>query len=237
MSTYREFIYDIKTSLGKLSDDANFTEAHILYLTIIGANNLNGEIISKKGGGRYLSAFAISNSAIVDKGSYSKFSTPSDFYGLINDGGIKYIHADIIDDDGIHHPVSFTRIDPASLRIINMGSATKPSLSNPYFYVVGTEIRLLGINCTDMLDVEIGLYSPISVNMSCDINGASFSIDSKIPLDDDKISILRYRVMDMCRFGIQLSVDSDNDGSDDTKGSGDALPKSNGAKQKKTTKQ
>jgi len=231
MRTYREFIYDIKTTLGKLSDDANFTVSHILYLTLIAADNLNGEVISKKGGGKYLSTFSIKSSLISDSGSYSKFSLPSEFYGMINDGGIKYIHADIIDDDGVHHPVSFQRIDPSSIRIINMGSATKPSMKNPYFYVVGGTIRLLGINCTDMLNVEVGMYSPISVSLDCKVSGVSFSLDDKIAVDEDKISILRYRVLDMCRYGIQLSVDNTNDGSDTTSYSGKSLPAN---KQQKT---
>ncbi len=91
----------------------------------------------------------------------------------------------------------------------------KPTPSNPYFYRIGhkddnvqvSRIYLVGVECINITDVEIGIKCTLDPNQVCDL-------DDSIPLPNELIDELMKEVLSLGRFVMMIPEERENEGSD-----------------------
>lgn len=221
MSTTRDLIGSLQVALKKTFDDSDITLAQISYWVSFFINKFNS--IKQQTGtdnGLYLSVFTEvpiqvssvnANPNLVAGRKY--FILPSGILDLPNDGGINYIS--YMDFDGACQnsftATQFTRTTPKRARVIYFDLDEKPTPSNPYFYVVGNYVYLLGVECVQFPYVEVGLVTTFDPFSSCDL-------DSEIALDPALFADVYKSVLDLGRFVMLIPNDNLNDASDTNTG-------------------
>lgn len=217
----RDIVNDIAVDLRQIFDDRRISDVQIAYWTIIVANNLRAKHIQKRSSGAFLTTFAeipvltseIPGDNLVRYRKY--FDLPECIYDFNNDAAINYItfsvHPELPNSEPPLMNVVFSRTTPAALRALNMNPHTKPDGKNPYFYRSGNRIYLIGVECVNIKNVEIGLYLCIDPVQKIDLD-ANFDFPAEL------ISILKRQVLDMGRFALLIPKERINDGDDAVKG-------------------
>jgi len=214
----RHIIMDIKTDLKQVFDDKIITDAQIAYWCIIIGNRLLSQHIDKRESGAFLSTFIVPveestvniNPNIVKHRKY--ITLPHSIFDFNMDGAIEYIayYRDTTKPgcppDFIRH--TFMRTMPSKAELLNYTKREKPAPDNSYFYRVHDKIYLLGIECVNVKDIEIGIYMTIDPVTKIDI-------DAPFDFPEELIPILKRNVLDLGRFSLMLPEERVNDGKND----------------------
>lgn len=211
MATWREVVYDIWTNLKQGFDDADVTLNQVTYWVRIVGAKLAKQHQVKIDSGASLQVFYEENILIDSVTGRQYIELPVEILDMDKDGGIEYIsYSHCVDEcSPAFTSVVFSRISPASSRLLYYTDDEKPVPSNPYFYRVGTRIYFLGIECINPCGIEIGLY-PIMIN-ECDF-------DDSFPLPEELLPILQRQVLDLGRFVLMMPKDTINEGVSDVTG-------------------
>ena len=215
----RHIVDDIVLDLRQNFDDKRIQEAQIAYWVIIVGNRLRSQHIQKRSSGAFLTTFAeipvvvseIPGDNLVRYRKY--FDLPECIYDFNNDDAIHYISYSVNEKLPNELPpltqVKFSRTTPASLKSLYMHPYTKPSRKEPYFYRSGSRIYLLGVECVDIDNVEVGLF--LTIPPVTKIN-----LDEVFDFPEELIFILKKQVLDMGRFALMMPQERVNDGDDNT---------------------
>ena len=219
MATYRYVAKDIQTSLNKAFDDADIRFTQILYWVQVVANRIRIDQ-SQLETGLFLSTFS-SVAISKDVKGRQYFDIPSAIMDLPNEKGIKFITYN--HDTGCccsgpnFAQVFFQPTTAWGSHLLYKDEHTEPTPSNPYFYRLGEKIDnvsvnrvyILGTECINVSDVEIGIMCSLDPSNVCDL-------DEQVPLPDERISELMREVLDLGRFVMMLPEERVNQGSDET---------------------
>lgn len=204
-TTYRQFAYSILEHLNKTKDDADINILHVLYWTKLCANRIAYDSVKKdtKEESFYLVQTEVN---LLEKPNGKKYFTlPVRVFNLYKNRGISDIF--FIEEDACDTSIKFSRATAQSFRTLYLDDFTRPSLENPYFYQVGEEVMLLGLECTDIKKLNVLLVSPIAPNDTC-------SLDDELNFPEEKMELLYRSVIDLCKFKLIAPSDIRNDGSD-----------------------
>lgn len=213
----RHFIDDVATTLKQTFDDKMIQRSQIAYWTLLVANTLKSQHILKRSSGAFLSVFTnipVSISKTSTDRNLVKdrkhFVLPETIYDFNNDRAVDYIS--YLSDGGPGCPpeftnVTFTRTTSKTAERLYYSKYEKPSPEKPYFYRVGQYIYFLGIECVDVRNVEIGLFTAFDPITKIDI-------DKYLDFPDELFAVLRRNVMDLARYSYIFPQDRVNDGDD-----------------------
>lgn len=218
----RHIVDDIETDLKQVLDDQTITKAQIAYWVIIVGNNILSEHIKRRDSGAFLSTFILPVNRFQTNKNPNEvkdryyFRLPGSIFDYNKDAGISFI-AYYRDKAKPGCPPEFTkttfsRTTPAQAEALYMNRYEKPSESNPYFYRVHDIVYLLGTECIPMTDIEVGLFLCIPPVTEIDL-------DAPFDFPEERIEVLKRRVLDLGRFSLLLPQERINDGAPDTKAS------------------
>ena len=218
----RYIVYDIINDLKQSFDNRLIGLNQVLYWTTIVANRLKFQHIDKllkKGSwisGKYLNIFTNIpiiipvvnfNPNIIAGRKYIKL--PATVMDLEYENGVEYMTYDIGSTGCCNEPsftmVTFSPTTPGGAANLYGDPYTKPCPRNPYFYRVHDYLYLLGIECINVKDLEIGIYTYADPHLICDLNG-------EIDLPEHLIEVLKRTVIDMGVFALKIPTDRTNDG-------------------------
>lgn len=221
MSNYvlRDIINDIKVDLKQKFDDKQIEDTQIGYWILTMADRLKSQHINKRESGQHLHIYGglpietfdqTTNPNQIKGRKYVKL--PSSIYDYDQDGGIQYIA--YYDEDLCKHKIGqfanivFNRTSPDRVERLYMNDYEKPSKENPYFYRAGEYVYLLGLECSDVSNVEMGIYATFPSIRDVDI-------DAKFDFPQELLTVLKRHVLDLGRFILMMPEERLNDGNDD----------------------
>ena len=218
MATYRYVGYDLMTSFKKVFDDADIRLNQVLYWIQVISNRIRYQQSQVTESGLYTSTFS-SVAVIKDTKGRVYFDLPNQIMDLPNEKGIEYITYN--EDTGCccegaaFMQVLFQPTNVMKAHRLYGDEYEKPTPSNPYFYRVGhkvdskqvSRIYLVGVDCIDITDVEIGIKCTLDPSNVCDL-------DDEIPVPNEQIEFLMKEVLALGRFVMMIPEEMENDGAD-----------------------
>jgi hypothetical protein len=213
----RILIDDTLETIKQTFDDRNVSRAQVAYWYIIVANQLKAQHLQKRDSGAFLSTFAdvpvvqVAANKNPDFVKARRFlMLPVDIFDFDKDNGIEYIT--YTSPGGIECPpkfseIKFQRTTPSEAEWLNMHPHTKPSSKNPYWYRVGRNIYLLGVEKINLKSVEMGIYMTISPVEKIDI-------DAPFPFPAELLHVLKRQVLDLARMSFFFPSERQNSGDD-----------------------
>lgn len=210
--TYRFFIYDILESFKQTFDDKDISINHVIYWTQLGINRLKRLDMENNDTGLYLNIFdtvsVVIDTALKDR---KYVVLPAMAFGLKNEKAVKYITYNFDTGcccDGPNFAqVFFNRTTAQKSHRLYMDPYEHPSSENPYFYRAKDRLYLLGLECINVSDVEIGLMSALDPTEPCDM-------DTEIELSNDLLAGLRADILEMGGLALIVPKDRVNEGAD-----------------------
>lgn len=209
MATYQYTANLILSQLRQVFDDRKTTFNQVVYWIQVVSNRLRYLRLNKRSAdtGIYLNIF--SNIEIKTSGNKKYIELPADIIEIDKDGGIEYIayspEQEDNCDDNLY--IQFERTNPSSVQSLLRIPVRSPKPSSPFFYRASDRIYLLGIECVEVKDLEIGLHTSVNPKNICDIT-------EEVPIDNSLEEALITRVISLCRFGLMIDEERKNDGSD-----------------------
>ena len=209
--TLRYIVYDILRDFKQRYANADISEYQMVYWVLVHADRLRKLHIEKRDSGEYI---ALHEVPVVSTGVRKYIVLPARIYDFDLDRGISFVTYTQRSGDAvpIFTQVTFGRTTPAEAKRLSYREEEEPSPENPYFYRVGNNIYLLGVEDVPMEDVEVGIYSSLNpTSMSLDI-------DAYFDFPQDLVPILKRHVMDLGLFALNVPRDLTNDGVDTEQG-------------------
>lgn len=215
--TYRYVIYDLDKSFNAAFDDADFTLNQIMYWVMVVANRMRLQQTIATNTDLFTSTFN-NVPVLTDTKGRKYIDLPSQIMDLPNNSGVIYI---TYNEETCHcegpsfAQVWFQGVNLGSVQHLYLDEYTKPSAKNPYFYRIGdhidgvkvNRIYLLGLECVDVIDLEIAIKATLDPKQVC-------SLDDEIPLPDEMIQDLMMQVLQLGRFVMLMPKENINDGED-----------------------
>lgn len=205
MASIRYLVYDLRTSLKQQYDDADINVNTVLYWTLVHADRLKSQHIPKYDSEMFTATYDVG--VLKDTRGRKYFELPKNVYDFDKDRGIKYISYHYTFDDCMppFQSVTFSRTTAASARILRWTKEEYPTPSNPYFYRIGHDIFLLGIESIDVPQLEVGLLQTFNPASPGDL-------DMEFDFPQELIPVLQRQVLDMGRFVLSMPYERINDG-------------------------
>lgn len=215
--TYRYVIYDLDKSFNAAFDDADFTLNQIMYWVMVVANRMRLQQTVATNTDLFTSTFN-NVPVLTDTKGRKYIDLPAQIMDLPNNSGVIYI---TYNEETCHcegpafAQVWFQGVNLGSVQHLYLDEYTKPSAKNPYFYRIGdrvdgvkvNRIYLLGLECIDVVDLEIAIKATLDPRQLC-------SLDDEIPLPDEMIQDLMMQVLQLGRFVMLMPKENINDGED-----------------------
>lgn len=215
--TYRYVIYDLDKSFNAAFDDADFTLNQIMYWVMVVANRMRLQQTVATNTDLFTSTFN-NVPVLTDTKGRKYIDLPTQIMDLPNNSGVIYI---TYNEETCHcegpsfAQVWFQGVNLGSVQHLYLDEYTKPSAKNPYFYRIGdhidgvkvNRIYLLGLECIDVVDLEIAIKATLDPKQVC-------SLDDEIPLPDEMIQDLMMQVLQLGRFVMLMPKENINDGED-----------------------
>ena len=215
--TYRYVIYDLDKSFNAAFDDADFTLNQIMYWVMVVANRMRLQQTIVTNTDLFTSTFN-NVPVLTDTKGRKYIDLPAQIMDLPNNSGVIYI---TYNEETCHcegpsfAQVWFQGVNLGSVQHLYLDEYTKPSAKNPYFYRIGdhidgvkvNRIYLLGLECVDVIDLEIAIKATLDPKQVC-------SLDDEIPLPDEMIQDLMMQVLQLGRFVMLMPKENINDGED-----------------------
>lgn len=215
--TYRYVIYDLDKSFNAAFDDADFTLNQLMYWVMVVANRMRLQQTIATNTDLFTSTFN-NVPVLTDTKGRKYIDLPAQIMDLPNNSGVIYI---TYNEETCHcegpsfAQVWFQGVNLGSVQHLYLDEYTKPSAKNPYFYRIGdhidgvkvNRIYLLGLECIDVVDLEIAIKATLDPKQVC-------SLDDEIPLPDEMIQDLMMQVLQLGRFVMLMPKENINDGED-----------------------
>lgn len=210
MSTYREMAFALQTHAKLDFDDTDITIPLILYWIRVVEQRLSISRLKKNFVTNYRVAEFIKVPIVTYNGDKALFLPEV----ITNLGGGKEIHVILLYSKGCINPIKVQRTYPGRLALLNSTTFTKPSETNPYYYIVeilkdGVVTRMLrffGIDCLE--GVHLDIYATALF-----VDGYG-DLDATIGLDADLLQVLYLEVYNLVKAGFVTPRDNKNDGKD-----------------------
>lgn len=216
----RTVVDDLIKDFKQHFDDKQIQKAQVAHWIIMIGNRLLSQHISKRDSGAYLSIYAgvpievstITNNPNVVKGR-KHIVLPTCIFDYDMDGGIEYISYYNETEKNTCPPAftrqTFTRTTPSDIQRLYMSEYEEPNPCNPYFYRAGQYIYLVGVECINPDNVEIGIYSTLKP-----ITDPTIDLDAPFPFPEELLIQLKRQVLDLGRFVMVIPEERVNDGID-----------------------
>ena len=217
-TTLRTIVNDISKDLKQISDDKQVLDIQIAHWVIMIANRIKSQHIGKRDSGAFLSIFAnvpvqkfpaTNNPNEIKNRKYIEI--PQSIYDYDKDGGIEYISYYIEDFEPNCPPPftnqTFTRTTPKDSARLYFTKDEEPSPKNPYFYRAGKYVYLLGVECANVKNVEIGIYASLKP-----VTDPTLNLDEPFDFPEETLYILKRQVLDLGRFVLLMPEERINDG-------------------------
>jgi len=223
-TTLRQLVGAVQIQLKQLGDDRQVPFPLITQWCGFFTNRYRYEKYKTTQSGNYLAIYtsipvvvptSSTNPDIVSGRKYIVF--PATIFDYSNDDGVHYIS--YTDFDGACQPsfagVKFTRTTPAKAKRLYMSTYETPTPDNPYFYRVGENVYLLGIENITVNYLEAGLITAFDPFYTG-------SLDDELDLGEEGFDYVIKNVLDLGRFMLLMPEDRLNDANEDL--SGPAVP-------------
>jgi hypothetical protein len=215
--TYRYVVYDLEKTFNSAFDDADITFNQILYWVLVVANRMRVQQNALTNSDLFTSTFS-SVPVHTDIKGRKYIDLPVQIMDLRNNAAVVYItyNVDTCKCEGpTFAQVWFASTSLGAVQHLYLDEYTKPSTKNPYFYRVGdyvdgvsvNRIYFVGLECINVLDVEIAIKTSLNPKTVCDI-------DADIPLPDEMMQELMMQVLQLGKFAMLMPEESTNDGQD-----------------------
>jgi hypothetical protein len=203
--TWRFVVHDIWTMLKQQYDDADITLTHATYWCSVVANRLLSQHIEKRDSGAFLTVYN-NLPVLIEQGTNYKYITlPQNIFDFDRDDGVHILSYNAsIDCVPPFASVKFTRTTPAGVIRLHWTQEEKPTPDNPYFYRIGNNLYLLGLENIAAPTLEGAFFQTISPY--------PLDLNENFPFPDELITVLQRYVFDLGRFVIQMPKDNTNDG-------------------------
>ena len=192
-----------------------------MYWVQVIANKLRADEYDAKKQDPYISTF-YPVAVLSDDKNRKYIDLPTQILNVKADGGVRYItynwETGCCQGDPLSQ-VQFDRTTVAGLRNLYAEPYTTPSPKNPFFYRIADKVNgvsvnrlyLLGLECVDVKDVEIGILSTMNPKEVC-------NLDDELPLSDEQVFLLITEVLKMGRFVMMIPEERVNIGTDENMG-------------------
>jgi len=229
--TYRYAISDIKLSLKISFPDAEITTQSIAFWVITCSNIMRQRHLKVEPTGSYLSEYYGPNAIPVNTDGIKKWIVlPTAIYDLMNEKGIDYISLNL---PGIPFgkQIRFTQTDAQIIDQLYLNLYELPKPSNPYFYRVGQNIFLLGIETVTVVNVNLGIYG------SLDPRPVLLSEDSPLGINEEQYPALKDMVLNLGRFVLVVPSNRMEVGDDERSDNARQFAKNQAAAQPQNTEE
>lgn len=196
--TFRFVIQDILSSLKQIGDDRDIQPSHVVYWVQVVANRLRKLHFNKHDTGAFVTSFSTvtiqTDTTLKDR----KFiDLPATIYDLDNEKAVKYITYNFKTGECCSGPnfsqVFFQPTTHAKSHILHKSKFSIPTPKRPYFYRSLERLYFLGLECVDVSDVEVGLFTSLDPTKVCDL-------DEEVQLPDDLVQVLTFEVLNLGNF-------------------------------------
>lgn len=207
--TYRYAVGDMKVSLKMLTKDAEVSTEAITFWIRTCENLIRQRHLKVSETGSFLSEYYGVNALPVLTDTVKKWiALPTGIYDLDNEKAINYIS---YNNTGVpfSKQVRFTRTKVDRVDQLHWNAFEKPSPSNPYFYRVGNNIFLLGIENVSVSTVDVGLYGAL------DPRPIMLNYDSPLQINDEEYPTLKEMVLNLGRFVMVVPSNRTEPGADE----------------------
>lgn len=204
-TSYRYLVNDISKSFNLNFPDSNITSPQILYWCRVAENFIRQRTLKVMMTGSYLTEFQ--SVSIQTDGVRKWIVLPSQIVDLDNEKGVDYIMYQ--QDIPFGKQIRFVQTDVNVIDRLYYNPYETPSPSNPYFYRVGQNIYVLGIENVGITQVQMGLYT------SLDTRPSLIPIDSLIGIDEEQIPSLKELVFQYAKLSLIVPKDRVEEGTDD----------------------
>jgi hypothetical protein len=216
--TYRYVVYDIEKTLKKNFDDADITLNQIIYWVMVVANKIRMQHNSEVNADMFTSTYC--PVAILEDSKGRKYiDLPTSIMSLKNNAGVVYLTYNIETQCCEGPAFAQTEFEPVNVNEIKhlyLDEYTTPSATSPYFYRIGDRVNgvsvnrlyLLGIECIDVLDLEIAVKSTLDPKTLCDL-------DEELSIPDELVQDLIVEVLQLGRFVMMIPEERVNVGEDE----------------------
>lgn len=207
MATYRQFVYEVLESTKLAHATARMTLPQVIYSCQLAINTIMEQHLSKMRhySDAYLQIFDV-NVTLDAGGGWYHFDLPAGIFDFDMDKGIDFVTY-TRKSNGKWLCNKFTRTTPKKLTRYKKSPYEKPTPDNPYFYRVNNKVHLVGVESLMLTTVTTGLLVTANINLEQDL-------DAIIPLDEPHLAYARMMVEDLIRFGMAITPERENDGSD-----------------------
>ncbi|PHS03990.1 MAG: hypothetical protein COA88_14660 [Kordia sp.] len=217
----RHIVDDIAKDFKQVFDDKIIQKSQFAYWVLLIGNRLRAQHISKRDSGAFLSTFIVPvnvhtvNNNPNEIKSRKHIILPKCIYDYDEDKGIEYMSYYVEERiEGCRPPFTnqtFTRTTPKASERLYFSKYETPNPKNPYFYRVSDHLYLLGIECVDVKNIEIGIYSTLDPVTEIDL-------DAPFDFPEELLIQLKRQVLDLGRFVLLVPEERVNDGNDNIEG-------------------
>lgn len=207
--TYKYAVADCKLTLKQNFPDAEISSASILFWIRTCENFIRQRTLKVESTGAYLSEFYGANAIPVITDSIKKWiALPQNIYDLMFEKGIEYISLNM---PGVPFgkQIRFTQTDSDRIQRLYYNPYEVPSPGNPYFYRIGNNIYLLGIETVSVANVNLGIYG------SLDPRPVLLPLDTPLGINDEQYVSLKDMILSMGRFAMLIPDSRKETGDDD----------------------
>lgn len=206
--TYRYAAADLKLSLKSIIKDSEIGTSQIIFWIRTCENFIRQRTLKVTATGSFLSEYYGVNAIPVQTDNIKKWITlPTGIYDLEYEKAIDYIS---YNQPGtpFGKQVRFQQTDVNIIDQLWYSPYEKPSPSNPYFYRVGNNIFLLGIEGVSVVNVNAGLYG------SLDPRPIFLNPYSPLQINDEQFPALKEMVLNLGRFVLVVPSNRTEQGDD-----------------------
>lgn len=209
-TTYRYLVGDLTQSFNMQFPDATITSAQMTYWCRVAENFIIQRNLKVTPTGANLTEFntiPVQSDTIAGIGR-KWFVLPSQIYDLMNEKGVDYVS---YQNPAVpfNKQVRFQQTDVNVIDRLNYNPYEQPSPSNPYFYRVGPNIYLLGIENIAVPTIQCGLYAAL------DTRPVILNQDSPIGIEEEQIVSLKEIVFQYARLSLVTPRDRYETGQDE----------------------
>ena len=197
METLRTIWADIKRDLKQGKDDKEIPDRQGMYWTLVVADRLRMQHITKRSSGAYLTRFVLPVLADLVFTERRYVDLPKSIYDINLDAGVESLcYYKPVQGRPEFALVTFFRTDPSTSRSRNMSHYQKAGLDHPYFWREGGRLYLDGVH-NGLKNVEAHLYTTLP-----DVNDVK--PDQPFDFPKELLYPLKRALLDMGRFVLAL---------------------------------